>query len=292
MTPRKDWQPGQLRARLQAQTQHGLETGALLPIATDYELVESGGVTFVVRIVANLGRKSKATKKQQKKDPDFNPFLPYEPDLYVTDISETHLCLLNKYNVIDHHLLIVTRAFESQETWLNLADFEALSCCLREIDGFAFYNAGPVAGASQRHKHLQLVPLPMIEAGPELLIDQLAGDRSKLNGWEPTLPFCCAIQPLDRFLGSDLLQTYRQLLNMLEMGDPQDRWQGDQAIPYNLLCTRRWMMVVPRSRESYGPISVNSLGFAGSLLVKNSERLKTLKSTGPMAVLEQVGIPR
>ncbi len=279
---RKDWQTGQLWQRLRAQTAHGLNTGALLPIDTEYELVESDGITFVVRVVTNLARKSKSTKKRQKKDPDFNPFLPYDDDLYVCDISDTHLCLLNKFNVVDHHLLIVTRDFEAQDTWLQAADFEALARCLTEIDGFAFYNGGPMAGASQRHKHLQLVPLPMVDPDPGLLIDQLKPEQA--------LPFRCAIAPLDLPSGSSLLTTYRQLLTRLSIGDSNDQWQGRQFRPYNLLCTRRWMMVVPRSRESYEKISINSLGFAGSLLVKNQERLDHLKAVGPMAILQAVGV--
>ena len=50
------------------------------------------------------------------------------------------------------------------------------------------------------------------------------------------------------------------------------------------------MMVVPRSREEYADISVNSLGFAGSLLVKNREKLEQLKQLGPMKLLQLVGI--
>ena len=41
------------------------------------------------------------------------------------------------------------------------ADFDALARGLAAIDGLAFYNGGTVAGASQPHKHLQLVPVPL-----------------------------------------------------------------------------------------------------------------------------------
>lgn len=296
---RRDWQPGKLWERLQVQTQQGLDAGALLSIATQYEWVESAGVTFLVRVVENLARKSQATPNTPKKAADFDPFLPYEADLYVSDISDTHLCLLNKFNVVDHHLLIVTRAFEPQTDWLNLADFEALSRCLGEIDGFAFYNGGTVAGASQRHKHLQLVPLPMVEGGPGLLVDQIG-----LNQGE-TLPFFSAIAPLPSLSGQALLDTYHQLLARLgkahqtsskrQTNQPVNSpWEAQDALhfPYNLLCTRRWMMMVPRSQESYGKISINALGFAGSLLVKNQDLLTQLKAVGPMAVLQQVGIAR
>jgi ATP adenylyltransferase len=51
----------------------------------------------------------------------FNPFLPCEQDMFVADVSRSHLCLLNKFNVIDHHLLIVTREFENQECLLRIS---------------------------------------------------------------------------------------------------------------------------------------------------------------------------
>ena len=41
-----------------------------------------------------------------------NPFLPYDPALLVAPISPTHVALLNRFNVVDDHFLIVTRSFE------------------------------------------------------------------------------------------------------------------------------------------------------------------------------------
>jgi ATP adenylyltransferase len=48
------------------------------------------------------------------------------------------------------------------------------------------------------------------------------------------------------------------------------------------------MMVVSRRQEHYQSIPVNSLGFAGSLLVKNHEQLALLKTLGPMTILQGV----
>ena len=120
--------------------------------------------------------------------PAFDPFLPYEPDMFVADISPTHVCLLNKFNVIDHHLLVVTRAFEEQDAAINAADFAALWACMTEVDGLAFYNAGKRAGASQRHKHLQIAPLPWgpgngrLPVEDALSVDEL-GDEPLLRTW-------------------------------------------------------------------------------------------------------------
>lgn len=54
-----------------------------------------------------------------------NPFLPYEEALWVRHLSRTHTLLLNKFNVVAHHLICVTREFEQQTEPLNAADLEA-----------------------------------------------------------------------------------------------------------------------------------------------------------------------
>ncbi|MHC5830704.1 MAG: phosphorylase, partial [Nostoc sp.] len=104
------------------QTEYALQCGALLSIPTEFEFVEQDNVRFLVRILSNLNRKKAAKDQQEKQSPrsgqEFNPFLPYEKDLFVADISDTHVCILNKFNVVDYHLLIITRGFEEQESLL------------------------------------------------------------------------------------------------------------------------------------------------------------------------------
>lgn len=287
---RKPWEPGTLWAKLKAQRHHGLLTGALQPVETTVECIESRGIRFVVRILSSLVRKEKA-RQQQGKSTAVNPFLPYEQDLYVTDVSETHLCLLNKFNVVDHHFLIVTRAFEPQEHWLTLADFDALVRCLEEVDGLGFYNGGTLAGASQPHKHLQIVPrvsdlchFPMAQAIASAQPSELVSEAL----CSPHLPFRHGIAQLDGANPQHYLSCYQALLQAVGLS-PGASWQGPQTGAYNLLCNRQWMMVVPRSQEKYAGISVNSLGFAGSLLVKSHEKLSQLKAIGPMQLLLQVG---
>jgi ATP adenylyltransferase len=46
---------------------------------------------------------------------------------------------------------------------------------------------------------------------------------------------------------------------------------------------------VPRAREHFETVSVNALGFAGSLFVRNERELQLVKRTGPMQVLCKVG---
>ncbi|MBF2000105.1 MAG: phosphorylase [Synechococcales cyanobacterium M58_A2018_015] len=297
-------QPGTLWEKAVARSQQALACGALHPIPTDFAYLEQGGMQFLVRILANLARKEAAKQQVQQTSPTgtVNPFLPYETDLFVADLSETHLCLLNKYNVVDHHLLIITRDFEEQETLLNQRDFAALWTCLCEIDGLGFYNSGKTAGASQRHKHLQLVPLPLLPNGEKIPVEPLLNEIAWQTdteigpiGQATALPFrhgLIRLSETDSPAAADhLLQAYSLLLRQLDLYDPAVSTHSPLGA-YNLLVTRQWMLVVPRSQEQYQSISINSLGFAGTLFVRDPEQFQRLQSIGPMTLLQQVAMPR
>lgn len=287
--------PGTLWTSVKERTEHALQCGALLSIPTEFEFIEQDDVRFLVRILSNLNRKKAAKEKQDKQSAisgqEFNPFLPYEEDLFVADISDTHVCILNKYNVVDLHLLIITRAFEEQESLLTLEDFAAMWACLADFDGLAFYNSGKSAGASQRHKHLQLVPLPLVPSGPQIPIEPLLkAVQFQDSNAIAKLPFVNAFAPLNPdwvrspFTAAQAtLEVYRSLLGAVGL-------DAKQLGAYNLLATREWMLIVPRSQEYFQSISVNSLGFAGSLLVRNAAEMEILKAQGPMNILKNVAI--
>jgi len=276
-----------------------LERGALLPIETTHRVVEDGGVRFIVRVVESLARKDAARRAALGGGPTprelSNPFLPYDEDLFVADVSDTHVCLLNKFNVLDHHLLLVTRAFEDQELLLTGADFAAIWSCLAEVGGLGFYNGGEVAGASQPHRHLQLVELPLALGEHGVPIEPLLeASRADSTGVAPSLPFKHALAWLDEVCGSSdvaglLHETYLRLVIELGLAYPSPGAGARQRVPYNLLVTDRWMLVVPRSRERFEGISINALGFAGALLVRDTAQLAAVERIGPMAVLRHVG---
>lgn len=278
-------QPNTLLKQARHQTQYALKIGALQSIPTYYEWIEDQGIPFLVRILVNLVRKE---QEKQDKPKDFNPFLPYEKDLFVCDLSETHLCLLNKYNVVENHLLIITRDFEDQENYLTLADFEALTFCLNEIEGLGFYNGGKLAGASQKHKHLQLVPFPFMDSYKKLPIETAIKQVNFNNeiGITPLFSFPHGIILLNEFNDFQILfKHYHHLLEFVKI-DHKIGKKCPQA--YNLLITRNWMMMVKRSQETFQGIPVNSLGFSGALLVKNQEQLNLLKTITPLQLLKGV----
>jgi ATP adenylyltransferase len=273
--------------------------GSLLPISTRSEYVGDNGLRFVVRILSNLVRKDEdRLKRAQEKRGD--PFLPYEKELFVADLSPTHIALLNKFNVMDQHLLIVTREFEDQENLLTRADFSALWTCMAEYDAVGFYNGGEAAGASQSHKHLQIVPLPLAEQGPPVpiqpLVDEIRdpGRITRLRSFG--FRHCFVRLELDnsgfpRQPEEQCYALYRAMLSELGMSVPREGETVMQSGPYCLVVTRQWMLLAPRSQEFYGEVSVNSLGFAGCLLVRKSGHLELVKKTGPLELLRSVSIP-
>ncbi len=297
------FRPGTLWQSIVVVTERALSTGALLSIPTDFDFIEDGGVRFLVRVLSSLERKDAERRMQQAQTgpsgKKANPFLPYEKNLFVADVSETHVALLNKFNVVEHHLLIVTRHFEHQETLLTLRDFEALWTCMAEYQALGFYNGGEAAGASQEHKHLQMVPLPLAPVGPEVPIDSLLtatawrDDIGRVDGF----PFLHAFARIGKSpatppedLVARIFDLYCRMLVRTGLKAPQPGVLERQSAPYCLLVTPEWMLLVPRSREFYDGISVNSLGFAGALLVRNKEQMDMMRERGPMHVLKSVAV--
>lgn len=295
-------EPGALWKRVKETAAHAKALGALLPIPTDYAFVEEHGVRFLVRVLASLSRKDEARNKQKQEEAagrKVNPFLPPEKELTVAGVSDTHVAVLNKFNVMEHHLLIVTREFEDQDLLLTPADFEALWLCMAEYDALGFYNGGREAGASQQHRHLQMVPLPLASEGPAVPIEPLLMNAGGAPGVAAGLPFLHAFARLEKDCfhrpgeaARTTYELYGAMLAAVGMTTPAPAAPVRQSRPYCLLVTREWMLLAPRSRECFEDISFNALSFAGSLFVRNRQQLDRLKAAGPLKALLSVAVPR
>lgn len=292
------------------------QSNALLSYPTSVETVLEDGLTYHIRTLGNLRQKNtldvalrsenkssenKSTANHSNKASTDNPFLSHEPELFVSDIGHSHKCLLNKYNVLDQHLLLVTRQFEAQTSALNQTDFDALYHCLCAAPALAFYNGGKTAGASQQHKHIQLIktaePIEQLVAfNPQL---------SALNDEVPreleSLPFKHAALALptglfDQRKSEDeakdaaiqLKHLYDRLRMTLGLDCFSNSKQSEQLPPYNLLMTHDWMLVVPRSEESYSGVSLNALAFSGSILVKGQAQAQLIKQAELSKALNSV----
>jgi ATP adenylyltransferase/5',5'''-P-1,P-4-tetraphosphate phosphorylase II len=86
-------------------------------------------------------------------------------------------------------------------------------------------------------------------------------------GSDATAPGCAASRPFD--LHSAMLRH-----TGIEAAEPSRPKR--QSMPYNFLLTRRWMLLVPRTRECFEDISLNALAFAGSLFVRDQAQYARL----------------
>jgi ATP adenylyltransferase len=274
-----------LSSRISSTAKRAIETGALVPVPTETAMVPDGEIPFIVHVTKLQQEKTEAKRHQHKRP--FNPFLPPDPDLLIDDLPPNHVSVLNKFNVLEDHLLIVTRDFEPQEDLLNTRDLAALCRCMSEIDGLGFYNGGVIAGASQPHKHLQLVPLPLRPGELPTPLDAVIDDSSPLGvvNRVGVFDFAHALIPLD---GSPITVDRAAELAHLYRTACESVGVHDVSRPYNLLLTRRWLLVVPRSREFWAGVSINALGFAGSLLVRSACELDELRAVGPLRILRSV----
>lgn len=272
----------QLPERVADVSRRALRSGALRPIPTRWQTLQEGDAAYVVRVIDNLRRKQSARAASNERIKPADPFLDYDPELYVEDRPPAHRLLLNKFNVIEHHALIVTRAFAPQTAPLTLADMQAAIGCLAEWDGLLFYNGGEAAGASQPHKHLQMVPRAL---GPQGIPME---PRIKAALADPAaLPFVHAVDrvPLhgpNEGLAADWHARYCAQLERIGR-DPQ----AETVAPYNWLATREWMLAVPRTRGEVAGIGINAMAFAGAFLVKDQRQLEELKHHGASWLLEQ-----
>ncbi len=283
--------PEELWPAVRRQSRHALNTGALVPIATSVHVLEEQGLRFAVRRVERIDRKEAVAPSQQNPEDPFAP--PYEQDLYVGEISDTHVGLLNKFNVLDDHLLLVTREYAPQTELPGEADFRAMLRAMAGTDSLAFYNGGALAGASQPHKHLQVVPLPLADEVPAMPFAPFFESATKDVGpvRSPELPFMHAVAPMPPGWAEqpdETAATVQDLHDRLWRELGYSLTTREQPVPYNLLATSDWLWLVPRSREEHQGIAVNALGFAGALLVRDAAIQELLEELGPLQVLAGV----
>jgi ATP adenylyltransferase len=216
-----------------------------------------------------------------------NPFLPWDRPLQVDLLEPAHVLLLNKYPVQEAHLLVITRDWRPQGGWIETGDWQAVAQVGRDTGGLWFFNSGARSGASQPHRHLQLLPRrpgePSCPLAP-LFLEQLETGE---HAWSWAYRLSRRSDPLG---GSDLEGLYRAHARALELGQPGR--DGEPLHPYNLLFDDDWFLTVRRVREHGAGFSVNALGFAGFLLITGGSDRGWLEREGPWALLKDVAAPR
>ena len=258
-------------------------SGALVPLKTSLtHLMGEGGTSFELRHLL-----SATPKHLRAAGPKPNPFLPWDQRLEVERIGDSHVVILNKYPVQSAHMLLITQTWQPQTGWLSLDDWRALALVDATTTGLWFFNSGPNAGASQPHRHLQLLPRA---AGEPICARQdwfrrCAADPTALA--DDPLFRSSRVAPLTSPLtGETLHRIYLSLTGELGLGSPSNDSCPRGA--YNVLLSRQWMAIVRRQTEGIRGFSVNALGFAGSLLSTDESDREWIQRSGPEALLRAV----
>ncbi len=259
---------------------NALEVGALVPLEAR-ELQLPGLQPFQLRQLV-----SAVPKHLREAGPRPNPFLPWDRPLQVEQLSTGHVLLLNKYPVQGEHMLLITDQWQPQKGWIHPLDWEAVTTVSADTGGLWFFNSHATAGASQPHRHLQLLPRQKGQSSCPLapfLQDQLVARAPR---WSWSYRLCSRGREQS---AHELHELYLNQARLLGLGDPEkDQYPRH---PYNLLFDDDWFVMVRRRCEHGAGFSVNGLGFAGYLLCTANSDLAWLRQHGPWRLLQSVAEP-
>lgn len=162
------------------------------------------------------------------------------------------------------------------------------------------YNCGFEGGSSVGHKHLQILPRPKEEEGFEFFPDLLGIDSglltsqthlpdSKANGFAcedtstvPKIPFRHSVKKLlPSPSAARLIGIYKSLV---------EQARAKEAAGHNVLLTKDWMLVIPRTKGRKGILSANAAAMAGMVWVTGEEEVRQWVEAGPMKLLCEFGV--
>lgn len=262
-----------------------------------------------------------------------DPFENPPRALWLTDLGPDHFLVLNKFAVVPEHFILATKDFKPQTHLLEESDLAATLACIRAYeeekeatkasgagagDGglFAFFNCGEHSGASQPHRHIQLLPLATMREGLggdarwTVLADQLHRRRPPFATFSEDISL--GMEPAD--LHATYLRLYRRACRGVarHMGEPAAEEQvdeeavgqqaGEALVSYNMAMTRGSLVIAPRLAEGaticshegdvIGNLALNGTVLAGTALVKSELEWDALvrSEEGLQAVLKGIGI--
>lgn len=267
-----------------------------------------------------------------------DPFKHPPPALRLADVGPSHFLVLNKFAVVPEHFILATTEFKHQTHVLEPSDLEATLACIDTYeqarkggqadrhtqDGlFAFFNSGEHSGASQPHRHIQLLPVSRMRDGLSEEEDGGSGERgwnvlaSRLDEQQP--PFTVFWEPIRLGMsGGELheayLRLYRRACDAVAKYARKDEKltdgetepppsEGEAVISYNMAMTSTTLALMPRLAEGtkivdsegrvLGSLALNGTVLAGTALVKSELEWEALRKneSGFAAMLGGIGVP-
>ncbi|WP_269612871.1 ATP adenylyltransferase [Prochlorococcus marinus] len=257
--------------------------GAVIPLNTIKYKSSEECCDFELRFL-----KSPIPKYLIEYGPKRNPFIPWDSRLEIQPINDKHTLILNKYPVQIGHMLLITNTWKPQNGWLNKDDFEAIQNVDSDTTGLWFFNSSKEAGASQPHRHFQLLPRRYNESiCPRF--DWFCSLLNNTKGTNSEISHCISIRQRSKNKKSsdyDLFGSYKSMIDEMNLGDIDII--NKPLKPYNLLITSEWIALITRKTDKSNGFSINALGFAGYFLGTKRSDVDTLIKFGPEKILKDV----
>ncbi|KAH7329417.1 alpha-galactosidase [Stachybotrys elegans] len=289
---------------------------------TQVTTLTADSIPFQLRFSPALANKPKGPSSDPAKpSKPFDPFANPPAGLLVTDLAPSHFLVLNKFAVVPEHFILATKEYKLQTHVLEEDDLEATLACIKayedargdpeDNDGlYAFFNCGEHSGASQPHRHIQLLPVARMRdgLGPEsswsVLAERLDAQKAPFATFAETI----SLEISSADLYAAYLRVYRRACRAMSahMGAAETDEapaKGESRISYNMAMTRSTIVVCPRVTEganivstegvALGSLALNGTLLAGTALVKNELEWEALKRDpeGLLRVLKAIGIP-
>ncbi len=257
--------------------------GAVIPLNTIRYKSSQVSCDFELRFL-----KSPIPRFLKEYGPKPNPFIPWDSRLQIQPINNKHTLILNKYPVQLGHMLLITNSWTPQNGWLNENDFEAIINVDNDTTGLWFFNSSKEAGASQPHRHFQLLPRHYKESVcPRYKWFSSLLNSKKNNNSE--IKHCISIRSRNKnnnSMSNDLFTSYKSMIIEMNLGEFD--LINKPLKPYNLLITSDWIALIARKTDRSNGFSINALGFAGYFLGTKRSDVDTLIKYGPEKILKNV----
>ncbi|MBW3041964.1 ATP adenylyltransferase [Prochlorococcus marinus] len=220
--------------------------------------------------------------------PKNNPFIPWDSRLEIQPINDKHTLILNKYPVQIGHMLLITNIWKAQNGWLNIDDFRAIVDVDNDTTGLWFFNSSKEAGASQPHRHFQLLRRHTNESiCPRYKwFCSLLNNKNNINS---LISHCISIKARVKDINSQangLYKSYKSMAVSMGLGEIGKINKPRKA--YNLLITSEWIALITREKDISNGFSINALGFAGYFLGTKKSNINYLIKFGPEEILKDV----
>ncbi len=265
-------------------TDTAVKSKSLIPLETNpVKTTNEFNSDFELRRL--VGCFPKEIKQQQ---PPLNPFLPCDRNLIVSSFDNSHLLILNKFPVEKAHMLLITNSFQPQDGWLDVTDFNQIVKIEHDTKGLWFFNSSANAGASQPHRHLQLLPRSKEDLAcprQHWFCEQL--NNPKRNNFLTNHMSIGKRENIkENSNGNGLYTQYIKLCSNIGLGHPNINKKPNGS--YNLILTENWLCVIKRLKESNLGFSINALGFAGYFLATNENAISNFEGYGAEYILTGV----